>query len=164
MFLRTKLLGALLLLSLPALAQKRFVAADMETRKPIGGVNITTSTLSKTVSDSLGRFDVADSCLTMVLTHVGYESTLVNTTEAGDTIYLLSKLMLLPDVPVFGKLKPEESLEQLNKRLRLSKQEAQLAAAKPSSGFNILPLLSKLFKKKNKLSRKERLKKVLEEY
>jgi hypothetical protein len=95
MFLRTKLLGALLLLSLPALAQKRFVAADMETRKPIGGVNITTSTLSKTVSDSLGRFAVADSCLTMVRTHVGYESTLVNTTEAGDTIYL--QYYIVPD-------------------------------------------------------------------
>ena len=36
--------------------------------------------------------------------------------------------------------------------------------SQPSSGFNILPLLSKLFKKKNKLSRKERLKKILEEY
>ena len=52
---------------------------------------------------------------------------------------------------------------ELNKSLRMKRQEAQLLSADPNGGFNLLPLLGKLFKSKKK-SRKERLKETLDNY
>jgi hypothetical protein len=80
-----------------------------------------------------------------------------------DTIFLISKLMGLPEVTVFGKGKGEDALKELKRQMRIEKSEAQLLAADPSAGFNILGLLQKLFKRR-KESKKERFRKIIEDY
>lgn len=148
-------------------AQRQRVVVDVETLTPIGGVNVIGSGAPAT-TDSLGHFTMADSCRSLLFSHVNYESRLVNLDEIADTVFLISKLLNVKEVVVFGKPKPREDLKALNKRLRLEKTEAQLAAANPNAGFNVLPLLSRLIPKKwqknTKKARREKLKKTLEEY
>ena len=150
-------------LSVSAFAQKRFVVVDVETRVPIRGVNVQSSTQLADTTDWQGLITVPDTCRTLSLTHVKYESRILNVEEVKDTIFLISKLMGLPEVTVFGKGNGEDPLNELKKRMRMNKTELELAAADPSAGFNILPLISKLFKRR-KLSRKEKFRKMLEEY
>lgn len=164
---RLSLLLFTMLLSLPMLAQRQFVVVDVDTQLPIAGVNVSSSTHERITTDSLGHFLVPDSCQSLVFSHTSYEPRIVNADEVGDTIFLISKLLMTQEVYVFGKAKHREDLRELNKRLRMERQEAQLAAANPAAGFNILPLISKVFPnlfKSKKEKRRERLKKVLEEY
>jgi hypothetical protein len=58
--------------------------------------------------------------------------------------------------------------EALKKQLKINKTEAELAAADPSSGGNLLPLLGRLIPKKWRRNKKEerlkRLKQILDDY
>ena len=96
-----------------------------------------------------------------------YESRILNVDEVKDTIFLISKLMGLPELTVFGHGKGEDRLKELKNHIGLSKTDAQLIAANPSSGINVIGIvgyvIDKLFRR-NKLSKKERFKKMLEEY
>lgn len=156
-----------LLCCLQTMAQRQLTVVDVETLIPIAGVNVLGKRLSAQ-TDSLGHITLPDSCRTLSFSHVNYESRLLNITEIRDTVYLISKLLNLKEVVVFGKAKYTDKYKELQKRLRISKQEAQLLAANPSSGGNLLPLLAKLIPKKwrknKKMARKERLKRILEEY
>lgn len=153
----------LLLLSLTAGAQRRFVVVDVETRTPIRGVNVTSSSHRADTTDWRGFVVVDDSCRTLSLTHVKYESRILNTDEVADTIFLISKLMGLPEITVFGQGKDDNRLKELRRQMRADKTEQQLAAADPSRGFNVLGLLQKLFKRR-KDKRRQRLQKMLEDY
>lgn len=148
-------------------AQRRLTVADVETLVPIGGVNVVGSHFT-TVSDSTGSFTAPDSTVTLAFSHVNYESRLINLTEVRDTVYLISKLLNLKEVYVFGKGKGDDQLKELRKRLRIDKTEKQLMAADPSQGFNILPLITQLLPKKwrqsAKARRRQQLKEILEEY
>ena len=62
-----------------------------------------------------------------------------------------------------GHGKGEDALKELKKQLRIKKAEMQLAAADPSAGFNVLGLLQKVFKRR-KENKKERFRRILEEY
>ena len=158
---------AALACSLAAAAQKQMVVADVETRQPIEGVNVTSSVATLT-TDSLGRFTVADSCRSLIVSHVNYESRIINVEEVRDTVWMISKLLNVQEVVVFGNAKYRDDMKELRRQLRISKQEAQLLAADPSSGGNLLALLGKLVPKRwlknTKKSRRERLKRTLEEY
>ena len=144
--------------------QRRLIVVDVETRVPIRGVNVVSSAnLLADTTDWQGLVTVPDTCCSLSFSHVKYESRLLNISEVKDTVFLISKLMGLPEVTVFGHGKGEDHLKELKKQMRLNKQEAQLAAADPSQGFNFLPLLQKLFKR-HKESKKERFRRMLEEY
>ena len=150
-------------LSVSAFAQKRFVVVDVETRVPIRGVNVQSGAHRADTTDWQGLITIPDSCRTLSLTHVKYESRILNVSEVKDTIFLISKLMGLNEVVVFGKGKGDDPLKELKKSMFLDKKELQLAAANPSAGFNVLGLVQKLFKRR-KLSKKEKYRKMLEEY
>lgn len=155
-------------MSVTASGQRLLVVVDVETRVPIRGVNVTSSAHRADTTDYQGMISVPDSCRTLSLTHVKYESRLLNLDEVKDTIFLISKLMGLPEVTVFGHGRGDDRLKELRSHLGLSKTEAQLLAANPSGGVNIFGLLGyvgkKLFGGRKKLSKKERFKKILEEY
>ena len=157
----------LLLCSLTSVAQRQLRVVDVETLVPIAGVNVLGKRFSAQ-TDSTGVITLPDSCRTLSFSHVNYESRLLNINEIRDTVYLISKLLNVKEVVVFGKGKYTDQYKELQKRLRLSKTEAQLAAADPSSGGNLLPFLAKLIPKKwrknKKKARKERLERILEEY
>ena len=148
-------------------AQQRRVVVDIETLIPIAGVNVT-SAHQTVVTDSLGWFSVSDSCRSLAFSHVNYESRLINTEEVGDTIFLISKLLNIKEVVVFGHAKYRDDFKELKKQLRIQKTEAQLAAADPSSGGNLLSLVGylipKKWKKNSKQARRERLKQILDNY
>ena len=151
-------------LSLPAFGQRRFVVVDIETGVPISGVNVVSSTHQADTTNWQGLIDIPDTCRTLLFSHVNYESRMVNVTELRDTVFLISKLLNLKEVVVFGKGKGNDELtERLKKQMRIDKTEKELAAADPSAGFNVLGLVSKLFSRR-KESKKEKLRRILEDY
>ena len=125
-----------------------------------------------TVTDSLGYFSVSDSCQSLSFTHVNYESRIINLTEVCDTVYMISKLLNIREVVVFGHGKHEEISDDLKKKLRMDKIDAQLAAANPNGGINLIALFNKLMPKKwlqklrknTKQERLKRIQKMLDEY
>ena len=150
-------------LSAAVSGQRRLVVVDVETSVPIRGVNIVSSAHRVDTTDWQGFVTVPDTCHTLSLTHVNYESRILNLNEVKDTIFLISKLMGLNEVVVFGHGKGEDKLKELKKQLLINKTEMQLAAADPSVGVNVLGLIQKLFKRR-KESKKERFRRLLEEY
>ena len=83
-------------------------------------------------------------------------------------MFLISKLLNLKEVVVFGHDKREDKMKDLKSQLGLSKTDAQLIAASSNQGMNLFGLISKLipnkWRKSKKESRRERLKRVIEEY
>lgn len=149
--MKTKLLVILfLIMGLPtAFAQRRLVVADLETLVPVAGVSVQGKEHVVT-TDSLGYFSIPDSSRTLVFSHVNYESRIVNMDEVRDTVFIISKLLGLKEVVVFGKAHYEEDgLDELRKSLRIARHEAQLLAADPSAPAKIpLAMLAKLLPKK----------------
>ena len=96
----------------------------------------------------------------------------INLAEVRDTVFMISKLLNIKEVVVFGHGPQEEISDDLKKKLKMDAINAQLAAANPNSGINVLAILKKLIPKKwlaslRKNSKEERLKrlqKMLDEY
>ena len=147
-------------------AQRRLVVVDVETMIPVVGANVISKDGNCT-TDSLGYFSVSDSCKTLSFSHVNYESRLVNLNEVRDTVFLISKLLNIKEVVVFGHGQPKELPEAQKKQLEAEKENAKLAAIDPSSG-NLLSLFAYLIPKKwrknTKAARRKRLKQILENY
>ena len=145
----TKIRLFLLLLMTGAIqgfAQRRLVVVDVETLVPVVGANVISKD-GKCTTDSLGYFSVSDSCKTLSFSHVNYESRLVNLNEVSDTIFLISKLLNIKEVVVFGHGKRDELPDALKKQLEMEKENAKLAAINPNSG-NLLSLIGYLIPKK----------------
>ena len=149
--------------TLQGFAQRRLVVVDVETLIPVVGANVISKDGNCT-TDSLGYFSVSDSCKTLSFSHVNYESRLVNLTEVGDTIYMISKLLNIKEVVVFGHGQRKELPDALKKQLETEKENAKLD---PSSG-NLLSLFAYLIPKKwrknSKEARRKRLRQILENY
>ena len=102
--MRRLLLTSLLVALCVALhAQRRLTVVDVETRVPIRGVNVTSRTQRADTTDWQGVIIVPDTCRTLSFSHVKYESRILNLSEVKDTVFLISKLMGLNEVVVFGK-------------------------------------------------------------
>ena len=145
---RLLLACALVVWSVAALGQRRLVVVDVETRVPIRGVNVTSRTQRADTTDWQGVIIVPDTCRTLSFSHVKYESRILNLNEVRDTVFLISKLMGLNEVVVIGKGKDEDKLKELKRQLILDPKEAQLIAADPSQGFDVLGLIQSIFKKR----------------
>ena len=166
-----KIFRSLLLLLITAVvsqafAQRRLVVVDVETLIPVAGANVVSKD-GNTTTDSLGYFSVSDSCRSLAFSHVNYEPRMINLTEVRDTVYLISKLLNVREVVVFGHGPHDVLPEALKKQLKINKTEAELAAANPG-GANLLPLLARLIPKKWRKNKKEermkRLRQILEDY
>lgn len=166
-----KIIRSLLLLLITAVvsqafAQRRLVVVDVETLVPVIGANVVSAD-GNTTTDSLGYFSVSDSCRSLAFSHVNYEPRMINLTEVRDTVYLISKLLNVREVVVFGHGPHDVLPEALKKQLKINKTEAELAAANPG-GANLLPLLARLIPKKWRKNKKEermkRLRQILEDY
>ena len=147
-------------------AQRRLVVVDIETLIPVAGANVVSKD-GNTTTDSLGYFSVSDSCRSLAFSHVNYEPRMINLTEVRDTVFLISKLLNVREVVVFGHGPHDVLPEALKKQLKINKTEAELAAADPSS-VNLLPLLARLVPKKwrknKKEEKKKRLRQILNDY
>ena len=162
--MRRLLLTSLLVALCVALhAQRRLTVVDVETRVPIRGGNVTSRTQRADTTDWQGVIIVPDTCRTLSFSHVKYERRILNLSEVKDTVFLISKLMGLNEVVVIGKGKDEDKLKELKRQLILDPKEAQLIAADPSQGFDVLGLIQSIFKKR-KERKQERYRRMLEEY
>jgi len=150
-----------------AFAQRRLVAVDVETLIPVTGANVVSSD-GNTTTDSLGYFSVSDSCRTLAFSHVNYEPRIINIKEVRDTVFLISKLLNIREVVVFGHGPHDILPDALKKQLRMNKTEAALASIDPSSGGNLLALLGRLIPKKWRKNKKEerlkRMRQILDDY
>ena len=150
-----------------AVAQRRLVVVDVETLIPVAGANVV-SREGTVTTDSLGHVSVSDSCKSLSLSHVNYESRLINLNEVRDTVFMISKLLNLKEVVVFGHGKKRDYTE-LQRRLGLDRVEAQLAAA-GSPGMDLVALFNTLFVPKKwrasyrKKQRMKRLREILDSY
>ena len=168
---RTLLLLLLAAFSMNGFSQRRLVVVDVETLIPVAGANVV-SREGTSVTDSLGHVLVSDSCKSLSFSHVNYESRIINLTELRDTVFMISKLLNIKEVVVFGHGPQEEISDDLKKKLRMDPIDAQLAAANPNGGINVLAILKMLIPKKwlarlrknSKEERLKRLKKMLDEY
>jgi hypothetical protein len=147
-------------------AQRQLRVVDVETLFPVAGANVV-SKVRTAQTDSMGCITVSDSCRTLVFSHVNYESRILNLEEVKDTVYLISKLLNLKEVVVFGHDKRDDKVKDLKSQLGLSPTDAQLIAAS-NSGMNLFGLIGKLipnkWRKSKKALRRERLKQIIEEY
>ena len=163
---RITILLTVLAYSLLLPAQRQLRVVDVETLFPVAGANVVMRDCTAQ-TDSLGSIMVSDSCRTLVFSHVNYESRIINLEEVKDTVYMISKLLGLKEVVVFGQNKREDKVKELKSQLGLSPTDAQLIAAS-NSGMNLLGLIGKLipskWRKSKKESRRERLKRIIEEY
>ena len=108
--------------------------------------------------------------MTITFSHVNYESRIINLDEVRDTVFMISKLLNLKEVVVFGHGKNRD-YSDLQKSLKRDKIEAQLAAADPSVGFRIdlAKVVNAVIPKRwrpgyRKEQRKKRLKEILDNY
>ena len=161
----------LMVVAMQGFAQRRLVVVDVETLIPVVlipvvGANVISKDGNCT-TDSLGYFSVSDSCKTLSFSHVNYESRLVNLNEVRDTVFMISKLLNIKEVVVFGHGERKELPDALKKQLEMEKENAKLAAIDPSSG-NLLSLFAYLIPKKwrknSKEARRKRLRQILENY
>ena len=161
-FLLTALTYSLLLS-----AQRQLRVVDVETLFPVAGANVVSKNRTAQ-TDSMGCITVSDTCKTLVFSHVNYESRMLNLEEVRDTVFLISKLLNLKEVVVFGQKKRDDKLKDLKNQLGLSPLDAQLIGASTNSGMNLFGLIGKLipnkWRKSKKESRRERLKRIIEEY
>ena len=150
-----------------AVAQRRLVVVDVETQIPVAGANVVSREGTMT-TDSLGHVSVSDSCRSLSFSHVNYESRLINLNEVRDTVFMISKLLNVKEVIVFGHGKKRDYSE-LQRRLGLDRVEAQLVAA-GSPGMDLVALFNTLFVPKKwrasyrKKQRMKRLKEILDSY
>ena len=93
--------------------QRRLIVVDVETRVPIRGVNVVSSRHRTDTTDWQGLVTVPDTCRSLSFSHVKYESRLLNVSEVKDTVFLISKLMGLPEVTVYGQDLGEDKLKEL---------------------------------------------------
>lgn len=149
-----------------ATAQRRIVTVDIETGTPLKGVNVQSHHFAA-VTDSLGYVTIPDTLHTFLFSHVNYESSLINTYQTADTVFLISKLNNLGEVLVLGKGKKEDDgMSELERRIKKQARiEAELAGANPNG--NLFGLLSYLIPKKwknRKENKRKRHQEILDNY
>ena len=168
---RQFLLMLLLLSSTGLLAQRRLTVVDVETLVPVAGANVV-GKYGNYTTDSLGLVCVSDSSMTLSFSHVNYDGRIINVDEVRDTVFLISKLLNLKEVVVFGVNKSKRpDFTALNNGLKLDPKEAQLVAADPSraASVDLGKVISFILPKKwrpgyKKEQRKKRLKEILDDY
>lgn len=144
------------------------VVCDVETSQPISSVSVQSSA-GVEVTDTMGYFSVPDSCKSLILSHLNYESRLLNVNEVGDTVFLVSKDLGIRELVVFGKKSDDGLADRIKKMVALSKTDAQLLANDPANGGNLLAVIGKaigkLISKKSKKARsKEKAREIIENY
>jgi hypothetical protein len=147
--------------------QRQLTVVDVETLVPVAGANVVCKNLTLT-TDSMGIVNVPKSSKSLAFSHVNYESRIINSKEVRDTVYMISKLLNLKEVVVFGKGKKRD-FSELQKRLGIDKVEAQLLSG-GKRGMDLISTFNRLFVPKKwrkswrKKQRMKKLQETLDEY
>ena len=100
--LRTVLTALLLIVTTVAMAQKRILVLDMDTRMPVKDVTVKTNKGPAVVTDYTGRATLQMPYDSISFTHIKYESEHLTVAELTDTMLLLPKEHFLGEVKVLG--------------------------------------------------------------
>ena len=115
-------------------AQRQLRVVDVETLVPVAGANVVSKNLNQTIG----------------------------------LAFMYQEDWIRKEVVVFGQKKRDDKLKDLKNQLGLSPLDAQLIGASTNSGMNLFGLIGKLipnkWRKSKKESRRERLKRIIEEY
>ncbi|MBR6456511.1 MAG: hypothetical protein IKS72_06230 [Prevotella sp.] len=141
-------------------AQRRLVVIDMDTNLPVRDVSVRIDSQKVKQTDYLGRIDIPIAFDSIAFSHMRYEYERITMAELGDTMFLLPKEHMLPEVKV-SAIKPE-LMARLN--AWVSKAAKEGAALAPSGGasFDFADLIDRRGRRDRK--HLERAKKILKEW
>lgn len=150
------------IVSIEMLAQRRVVVVDMDTNVPIRDVSVKIDSQKVVQTDYLGRIDVPVVFDSIAFSHVRYEHERLTMTEVGDTMFLLPKEHMLPEV----------TITELDPRVKglisgWAKEGAMQGAAEaPRGNITIYFDFANMLDRRGRRDRKhlERAKKILKEW
>ena len=99
---RTIIFITVLLTAMYASAQRKIVVVDMETHIPIAGVSVKTDSAHAVITDINGIANIAERFDSISFNHMKYLSDKVTFEEMKDTMFLVPKNLMLPDVVITG--------------------------------------------------------------
>lgn len=88
--------------ALYASAQRKIVVVDMETHLPVADVSVKTDSARAVMTDRNGVASISERFDSISFSHMRYLSDKVTFEEMKDTMYLVPKNLMLPDVVVTG--------------------------------------------------------------
>lgn len=83
-------------------AQRKIVVVDMETHLPVADVSVKTDSARAVMTDRNGVASISERFDSISFSHMRYLSDKVTFEEMKDTMYLVPKNLMLPDVVVTG--------------------------------------------------------------
>ena len=83
-------------------AQRKITVVDMETHLPVYGVSVKTDTALSVMTNYKGEARIAERFDSISFTHLKYLPDRLAYAEMEDTMYLVPKSLMLPDVVVTG--------------------------------------------------------------
>ena len=99
---RTIVFITVLMTALYASAQRKIVVVDMETHLPVADVSVKTDSARAVMTDRNGVASISERFDSISFSHMRYLSDKVTFEEMKDTMYLVPKNLMLPDVVVTG--------------------------------------------------------------
>lgn len=152
----------LILLPLQTMAQRRITVVDMDTSLPVKGVSVKVGGGQISVTDHAGHVDIPIVFESIVFSHIMYEPEHLTMTEVGDTMFLLPKNHLLPEVTV-TELDPRiKGLISGWVRQGAMRGAAEVPRATVSYSFDFADMLDRRGRRDRK--HLERARKVLKEW
>ena len=88
------------IVSIEMQAQRRIIVIDMDTNLPVKDVSVKIDSLKVAQTDYLGRIDVPVVFDSIAFSHMRYEYERITMAELTDTMFLLPKEHMLPEVTV----------------------------------------------------------------
>ena len=103
---RVVLIATFIILSLSSYAQRKIVVVDLETNIPVEGVTVKVDSFPSVTTNRYGVAYIEEHFDSISFRHMKYLSDKITVEEMRDTMYLVPKNLLLPDVVVTG-INPE---------------------------------------------------------
>lgn len=141
-------------------AQRRLVVIDMDTNLPVRDVSVRIDSQKVKQTDYLGRIDIPIAFDSIAFSHMRYEYERITMAELGDTMFLLPKEHMLPEVKV-TELNPQTKATIAGWVMSGAMEGAALAPRGVAS-FDFF----EIFDRRGRRDRKhlERAKKILKEW
>lgn len=150
----------LLLVSTTATAQRTITVVDMDTQLPVKGVAVRIGSKPSVETDYRGRATIPVTFDSIAFNHVQYEPERLAFTEVGDTMFLLPKEHMLPEVKVNAA-----SPQMMAMFKAWAKAGAMMGAAEAPAGIATFDFANMLDRRgRRDKEHLERAKKILKEW
>lgn len=136
-------------------AQFSAVVLDLETKRQVAGVYVYINPKGVVKTDGVGRFVIDGDFNSITLTRQGYESLTLSKSELCDSIWLLPNGRSLDEVVIVGH-KPKINFKYKNVEMFDNLTRPKV------SGLDLMSIFD--FKGKKKAKRRNKIKKILDNY